>query len=64
MSNIFTAEIERAALGENDSDHTLVQLVCSDENIHLHFNISIESAREYPIGSKVMVTVEPIVDAS
>lgn len=63
MDHIFTAEIERAAIGENDSDQRMVQIVCSDENVHLHFNVSVESATAYPVGSKVMITVEPFNNA-
>lgn len=53
MSNIFTAIVDRQTFENNE-----VELICSGDNTHIHVVVSPETARTFPTGSKVLLTLE------
>lgn len=62
QSIIFTAFIDATHLGEAENGEKRIGLRCEGENFRGELWIPLDAAREYPVGSKVIITLEPSAD--
>ena len=62
QSIIFTAFIDAAHLGEAENGEKRIGLRCEGENFRGELLIPLDAAREYPVGSKIIITLESGAD--